>query len=329
MSIVEADSRLSRRFITVPALLLTTGLVTLTAPIWITAVFIADLLRASRTRPLTRLTLFGWWWCLIECAGVLSSFGLWLTGQGGRHRVHYRLMGWWAGRLMAAMLAALRLEMEFEGEESLDGGSVLVLCRHASLADSLVSAWVICTKHGLWPRYVLKRELLLDPSLDIVGLRVPNHFVHRGAADSAGDLAALRQLSQGLDERSVVVIFPEGTRSSPTKRARALDAIARRDPNRAARVSGLQHLLPVRHAGTLALMEGAPDADLVFAWHTGFDGLDTFSGILSHLRSGVVHGRFVMRRVSRSDVPREVEPWLDEQWAQMDTEVTRALGDAP
>ena len=38
-------------------------------------------------------------------------------------------------------------------------------------------------------RYVLKHELRWDPCLDIVGWRLPNAFVRRGAQDTAGDVA--------------------------------------------------------------------------------------------------------------------------------------------
>ncbi|MGA1565242.1 MAG: 1-acyl-sn-glycerol-3-phosphate acyltransferase [Ilumatobacteraceae bacterium] len=321
------SNRLLRRVVTLPALFAVSTLVTITAPLWITGVFVTDLLRSPRRRPLTRLGLFGWAWCLTECAGVLAAFGLWLSGRSRDHAAHYRLMAWWAGRLMRHMTHAMQIKIEVVGAESLAGGRAVVMSRHASLADSLVSAWVICTCNGLWPRYVLKRELILDPCLDVVGLRVPNHFVHRGAADSAGDLQALRALAATVDDRSIAVIFPEGTRSSPEKRRRALDAIKRRDPERAERVGGLRNLLPIRPSGALALLEGAPDADVIFAWHTGFDGLDTFGGIIRMLRYGGDECRFVMRRVQRCEVPADVAGWLDGEWARMDGEVTRVLGE--
>ena len=66
-----------------------------------------------------------------------------------------------------------------------------MLCRHASLADSLVSAWVITSVAGMNPRYVLKRELLVDPCLDIVGNRLPNHFLDRGMQTRNGGKTVL------------------------------------------------------------------------------------------------------------------------------------------
>ena len=92
-------------------------------------------------------------------------------------------------------------------------------------------------------------------------------------------------------------------------------------------MAGLRHLLPPRPAGTSALVEGAADADVVLAWHTGFDGLDTFGGILRQLSRPLPTVRFVARRVLRSDVPsaERFGEWLDEQWLRMDDEVAQAL----
>jgi 1-acyl-sn-glycerol-3-phosphate acyltransferase len=218
-----------------------------------------------------------------------------------------------------------------EGAEALAGGNVVVLCRHASLADSLLSAWAIRGEADLWPRYVLKRELLLDPCLDIVGLRVPNYFVDREADDGETELNALRRLGATVGPGSAGVIFAEGTRANPVKRARALARIAERDPRRAERLAGLQRLLPPRPGGTAALVEGAARCDVVLAWHTGFDGLDSFRGMITRLARPLPPVRFVVRRVPRSEIPlgaRFVD-WLDEEWLRMDAEVDAALGAAP
>jgi 1-acyl-sn-glycerol-3-phosphate acyltransferase len=125
----------------------------------------------------------------------------------------------------------------------------------------------------------------------------------------------------GVDD--IAVIFPEGTRASPAKRERALGKLGERDPERAERLGGLQHLLPPRPAGTAALIAGAPDADIVVGWHTGFDGLDTFGGILRHLARKPPSVRFKVRRIPRADVAAgdEFTAWLDAIWVQMDHDV--------
>lgn len=228
---------------------------------------------------------------------------------------------------MWGMGTALGRRPQVEGVEHLATGRAIVLSRHASLADSLLSAWSIATTARLHPRYVLKRELLWDPCLDVVGLRIPNHFLARAVDDNSAELEALRELARDLGERDVVVIFAEGTRANPVKRARALERIAERSPERAARMSELRHLLPPRPAGSVALVEADPENDLVSAWHVGFEGMDTFSGIISSLTSGVPAFRFVVTRHDRASVPTgpAFADWLDARWLEMDSEVDRAL----
>jgi 1-acyl-sn-glycerol-3-phosphate acyltransferase len=126
-----------------------------------------------------------------------------------------------------------------------------------------------------------------------------------------------------MGAHDVAVIFPEGTRASTTKRERALSKLGERDPERAARLAGLQHLLPPRPAGSKALIDGAPDADIVIGWHVGFDGLDTFGGILRHLARKPPEVRFRVRRISRAEVPSDdtFTSWLDTIWLQADQDV--------
>jgi 1-acyl-sn-glycerol-3-phosphate acyltransferase len=166
----------------------------------------------------------------------------------------------------------------------------------------------------------------------VVGNRLPNHFLDREAADSAPELRALEDLVAPLDEHGVGVIFPEGTRANPKKRERSLDRIAASFPARAERLRELRHLLPPRTAGAAAMLRGNPNADVVMAWHVGFEGLDTFGGILRAIESHVAPIRLSLRRVDRSSIPRsEVDDmeafvqWIDSEWLRMDREVDLAL----
>ena len=228
---------------------------------------------------------------------------------------------------MSALQLTTGIRVDAADASSLSPGPAIMLCRHASLADSLLSAWVVTSKARMNPRYVLKKELLADPCLDLVGNRLPNYFLDRQAPDSATELSALRILAAGLTNDQVAVIFPEGTRSSPKKRERALDKIRERDPDRADRLAGMQHLLPPRWAGSQALLGGRPDADVVVAWHVGFDGLDTFGGILRHLARKPRRVQFHARRFARADVPdgSAFTRWLDDQWLQSDRAVHELL----
>ncbi|CAN5487205.1 hypothetical protein BH10ACT2_BH10ACT2_12740 [soil metagenome] len=316
-----------RRLVSVPGLYLVAILLLATLPLWLVLAALADAARGRFRLPTARLLGFGLCWAWLESIGVTVSGLLWITGQRKNEAAHYRLMRWWAARLMGALRVTTGIKVAQVDADCLSPGPVVLLCRHASLADSLLSAWVITTRLAMQPRYVLKRELLADPCLDIVGHRVPNFFLDRNATDSDAELDRVRKLSAGMNDRQVAVIFPEGTRASVRKRERALVKIAERDPERARRMAGLRHLLPVRPAGSQALVEGCPTADVVIGWHVGFEGLDSFGGILRHLARSPRPIRFRTRRIARTEVPTgdAFTRWLDDVWLEADTAVDELL----
>ena len=289
---------------------------------------VVDLVTLKRRLPVTRLVLFAWWWTIAETGGLVVAAWLFASGRSNDAAAHYRLMGNWANWLMRGMRVCLGATIEVMGAEALEGGGSVVLSRHVSLADSLLSAWAI-TQCGVEPRYVLKRELLADPCLDVVGLRLPNHFLDRSAADGGEELAAIGALTRDVEPESgtVVVIFPEGTRANSAKRQRAVAKIRETSPERAARLESLTVLLPIRPAGTNALLDAAPGIDVIFARHTGLDGMDTFSGMRRRLASGVGPIELSFERVAGSEVPLGDGrlAWLDQRWLEMDAEVSKRL----
>jgi 1-acyl-sn-glycerol-3-phosphate acyltransferase len=319
-----------RRIISISGVVTLALVLTVALPLWLPIAVVLDLVRLRPRLPVSRLLVFALGWSWLETIGVAAAAALWLTGRGSDSGAHHRLQRWWAANLMRVLRASTGLRVEVHGAEAMVPGPAVVLCRHASLADSLLSAWVITGLARQHPRYVLKRELLFDPCLDVVGGRVPNHFLDREAPDSSVELARLTELAAGMGEREVTVIFPEGTRATAAKRARALAKIAERDAARAEALSALQHLLPPRPAGAIALIEGCPTADVVLAWHTGFDGLDTFGGILRALGRSAPTAHFEAVRIARADVPTgpPLASWLDQQWLLADREVDRLLTSA-
>ena len=320
-------AKLRRRMISVPAIFGATVLATISLPFWLALAVVVDAFRFKFRFPAVRLLVFAVLWCWIETAGVVRCALLWAAGKSADEAAHYRVMAWWSGLLMKALGATIGFDPRLEGLEAIDGGNAIVLARHASLADSLLSGWVFSNVASLRPRYVLKRELLADPCLDIVGLRVPNYFLDRNAADSSVELEALRQFGSHVGPGSLGVIFAEGTRANDRKRARALQKIGEGNVDRAARLSELRRLLPPRPAGSAALLAGAPEADVVFAWHTGFDGLDDFSGAIRALSRPLPPLRFVTTRFPRTEVPdgEAFGRWLDDRWLEIDAEIDRLL----
>ena len=175
-------------------------------------------------------------------------------------------------------------------------------------------------------RYVIKRELLWDPCLDLVGRRLPNAFVSRGSASSGDEVAAVAGLARGLDAKSAVLIYPEGTRFSVSKLARALDSLRRRGrEDLLAIASGYRNVLPPKLGGPLALIEAAAGVDVVIAEHTGFEGAASFS----RFWGGALVGRTIrarLRRLPAAQIPADHrDRWLFEQWAETDRWITDAL----
>lgn len=319
-----------RRLVSIPALFLVAVVLTVASPLWLIVGVAADLARGRTRLPIVRLLSFAVAWSWLETAGVVASATFWILGRSRDLRRHYALQRWWARNLLRALRFTCGVRVDVENCEALHPGPVVLLARHASLADSLVSAYVVTTVAGMKPRYVLKRELLADPCLDVVGRRLPNHFLDRGAADSTPELDALSTLTSTMDETTVGIIFPEGTRANPAKRAKAIAKISETDPERVAGIASMRHLLPPRPAGAAAMLRGNGTCDVVVAWHVGFEGLDTFSGILRALSRPIAPIRFVLRRIPRSDVPssyREFTAWLDGEWMRMDDEVDTALSE--
>jgi 1-acyl-sn-glycerol-3-phosphate acyltransferase len=307
-------------------------ILTVALPVWFPIVVLIDACRLRWRFPLARLLSFAVCWAWLETVGVVCSAFYWLTGQSKNLTKHYALQRWWADRLLAALKATCGFSVEVEEIEALQPGPILMFARHASLADSLVSAYVVTTLAQMKPRYVLKRELLADPCLDVVGQRLPNHFLDRNATDSTPELQALEALVTDIDVSTVGIIFPEGTRANEKKRKRAIEKIALIDSARADRLHDMKHLLPPRPAGAAAMLRGCPSADVVFAWHVGFEGLDTFGGILRAISSRMPPIRFHLRRVERTGIPSnsitdtdELTKWLDGEWMRMDREVDEAL----
>lgn len=311
----------------------------LALPLALPALVVVDLVRLRPKLPLARLYAFGLCWAWLETVGILAATGLWLTGRGGDAAAHYRLQAWWAGRLMASLRATCGVRPDVAGADALLPGPTVLFVRHASLADSLLTAWVIIEAVGMHPRIVMKRELLADPCLDIVGNRLPNCFVDRAAADSAPELAAIEAMTEGLAQRDVAVLFPEGTRANPAKRARALDAIRRSDPQRAERMGALVNLLPPKPGGAAAMLGASPGAAVCIGWHVGFEGLDTFGGIIDALGRGRSRVAIRFERVGRPDVAAEATggaparppdgfaDWLDDVWLHLDEAVQVLLSD--
>jgi 1-acyl-sn-glycerol-3-phosphate acyltransferase len=263
-----------------------------------------------------------------ETIGVIASLGTWaLSGTWlgvGRERMlrwDFRLQQAWARALLWSVRRAFSLRVEVERWPSnLDRGPVLVFIRHASLLDTLLPAALISSRHGIRLRYVLKRELLWDPCIDIIASRLPNHFAVRDSGDPR-EAGAVAHLAEGLGPDEGVLIYPEGTRFSARKRERVLERLAGAgDPALLRRATSLKRVLPPRLGGPLALLDAAPEADVVFVAHQGLEGSerprDLWRGAMIGRPIRIAAWRVPAQRIPESREGR-VE-WLYDNWAEID-----------
>lgn len=296
-------------------------------PIWVVVLVGADLVRGRMRFPLVRFTAFGLCWAILETSGVVVAFWLFCTGRARSVDANYALQKWWTSRLIDSLRLTVGLQITVEGAQHLGRGPFIALCRHASLADSIMSAWIVASHAGLRPRYVLKKELKLDPCLDILGHRLPNYFIDRESSDIASELVGIEQMANGLSNIDCCVIFPEGSRASAAKRERTLQSLRERSPERALRLEGLKYLIAPKPSGAMALLSAAPEANVLTMWHSGFDGFDTFRGILRHLGSARarIHVKVEAHKRDTIGSGEQFVAWLDKQWVEMDKAVARQI----
>jgi len=324
--------RWHRRALTFSAYGLAWPLLTASLPVALALAGVVDG-ATDRRFPRSRALLFAWVYLACECAGLLASLALWLASPAAdtkrRAAWHYALQGVWASALLGAAARLFSFELRVTGDARVRPGPVLVFVRHASLADTLLPAVFLARRHRMRLRWVMKRELLFDPCLDVVGQRLRNVFVRRGSGEGEHEIAALVELAQGIGAEDGVVIFPEGTRFTRDRQSTRLAAVeASGDTERLTRARRLRHVLPPRHGGPLGLIEACPAADVLVVAHVGFEGIarfgDAFSGALIGRRVEVGCWRVAARAIPRDAAA--LRRWLDDEWARVDAWIDERLG---
>ena len=272
------SEKIGRRLKTVPTRFVGFAVVTVLSPLLLVVALVIDVVRAlTRRRPFmaTRLLVMAWVYLGGESI-CIAGFGLtWLLTWGPnrqermRRRI-WRIQQWWAPSLFRPLCAMFGLTFTIEGSEEAEPGPVIVLIRHASIIDNLLPSVVVAGPHDLDLRYLIKRELRNDPGLDIGGDMLRNYFVRRGTGQEI-ERENIRRLADGLGPKDGILIFPEGTRFTPERRARAIEKLGERDPALAASAERMQYVLPPKPGGVLAILEGAPGVDVLLLAHAGFD----------------------------------------------------------
>jgi 1-acyl-sn-glycerol-3-phosphate acyltransferase len=310
-----------RRALTIPLYFILCGLVLALSPVLFPLAVVIDVLRPSKWA-VVRMLAFLVLYFVCEVLGILAGFLLWLVAGPYISRnveeylkKNFDLQCWWVRTLAGGAFKLFSIRLEVEGLRDLRGRPILLFVRHASTADSVLPALLIAEPQQIMLRYIIKRELLMDPCLDVVGNRLPNCFVRRGSGESPQEIGAIARLMQDLSPGHGVVMFPEGTRFTHAKRERILKRLAASgDEEALRRARGMPHVLPPRLGGSLALLERNENADAVFCAHTG---LESTMSIGQLWRGGLVG-----RRVRVREIPTGREAlarWLWAEWSKVNS----------
>ncbi len=181
-----------------------------------------------------RLLAMLWWFLVGELYGLIGLLWIWVSsgGRDGRRRRErvYSLKRRWLGSHLAGIRRLFGLRFQIEGLELAGPGPILMMIRHASIIDNTLPDVIVGRAHRLGFRFVIKRELQMLPTIDIGGRWVPTLFVRRASGDTAAELKRMRALTVNLSSDEGLLIYPEGTRWTPEKLARAKAIIAERQP---------------------------------------------------------------------------------------------------
>ncbi|MBW2159495.1 MAG: 1-acyl-sn-glycerol-3-phosphate acyltransferase [Deltaproteobacteria bacterium] len=308
-----------RRIMTVSACLVLWVLLTALAPLWIPVAFLVGVVRRCSFVVL-RLLMFFWVYLAIELMGLVAATGIYLITPRNierRHGLFFSLECWWGGSLFDWLSRFLSLSTSIEGDEQILPGPVLVFMRHASLIDTALPVAFISRAKGLRLRYVFKRELLVDPCIDVAGHASPNYFIDRGGSAQA-ELAGVRKLADHLGDEGVL-LYPEGTRFTERKKRIALKRLAKTHPELVTMAESFKHSLPPKAGGALTLLDAAPQADVLIVAHRGLEGLAEVADLLS---GAVVGQRVEIRiwRINAADIPQGEarRRWLFDWWKRVD-----------
>jgi 1-acyl-sn-glycerol-3-phosphate acyltransferase len=319
--------RWGRRVLTIPAVLIFGVIAWSTAWITLPGALVWDLVTGRKDWPTARFLVLALGYPLMEVVGLtylaLTTPLAWVPGWSTWNK---RFQIWWGQLAHRFVHWTYSMDLQVEGLAALSPGPVVMLMRHTSQADTLLVPYLV--GHGLRRnlRYVLKQDLRQDPCFDILGGRGRHAFVSRGR-DPAGDRARLAWLLGDLAQDDVVVIYPEGTRTSPEKKAQLARRLAEKGETALLTYANdLVHLLPPRLGGTLAILDDNPGCDVVICGHIGLEGASRFD----LFREGELTRKTVRVRFWRfpwADVPTDPagrKAWLLDVWKRLDDWVDQA-----
>jgi len=322
------------RIISLTIVILITAIYAVVYPVILVVTLAIDLSQYSKVKGLnvTRSLTFFLAYLVVELIGILMCVGIWIwqmTTWPSHERwieVNYKFQTIWGKYMIFETIRrvlGIKVELEFS-PSGLTKGPKILFMRHVSFADTLIPQGTLSDKFEL--RYILKRDLLWDPGLNICGSRTPQFFLYREAGgENAMDieLKSMSDLVSSLTPKTqaVVTIWPEGTRFTPGKRKKILESLYKKDVTSAKIAEKLNNTLLPRVGGALALLEANKCADVYFCAHVGLEGAATFYEMVSgSLCNRVLRVKYEC--VKFKDIPKTQEErtqWMYDNWMKIDT----------
>ena len=313
---------LIRRSISIPIYFVSAGLLTVLFPILLPAMALISTFPKTRGALPTFLFVLGYLWYdtfgIIRCAFISVR---WRNSEEQfirNFRLQCQIIDW----LKKLAEKLYRLNITVINQEVTQLGPAIILPRHASIADTIIPFVYMAIPEDIHLRYVLKKELLIDPIFDILGNRLPNYFVDRSGQDTQAAVKGIAKLAQTTTKKEGLVIYPEGSRFSENKRKKIRQK-HHNNPGLMQQLDRWPSLLPPRQAGTMALLDNNPGLDLIFCVHAGFEGSSHFSSLLngSWIKANIL---IKFWRIPFEDIPTakmEKRDFLFEQWDEMETQL--------
>lgn len=316
---LEGESTLSvwaRRFVSFSLYGGLAGLALVLLPLLVPVAMLVDtLIGRVRRQPMARALCFFGLYLACEIWGLFAAFGVWLMHRNSAAFLprNAELQRAWSSALFFGAQRIFGFEVIFEEEAWDPAQPFLLFVRHSSTADTVLAAALMANPKKLLLKYVLKRELLWDPCLDVVGRRLPNAFVDRSGSRKEAEVRAVASLGHDLASGQGVLIYPEGSRFDVRKRDARVEGL-KTQPALYDIAKGMTHVLPPKLGGALALLDAAPEAQILVLEHTGFEGAATFGRFLrGDLVSATLRVR--LRRVSRPEGAAR-DAWLFGVWSE-------------
>jgi 1-acyl-sn-glycerol-3-phosphate acyltransferase len=267
----------------------------------------------------------------LELATLIACGALWLASGAGVlmstrrfQHLHYRLLRWFVHGFAQRWLALL--EIDVAADEPPDAlrameadRPLLFFSRHAGPGDTILLIDRLLTRFDRLPSIVFKQSVAIDPCVDLIAHRLPHAVLD--TADREECEARIEEVAAGLGDRGVLLLFPEGGNFTAERRHRAIRKLWRTGRRReAVKADQMSHVLPPRPSGALAALRGNPEADVIFAAHSGL-GLAAFPREIWHaapLRMTFTTHMWLSPAAQRPLDPDAQVHWLYAWWERVD-----------